>query len=217
MVRRERAAQDPYGGPVKRGRKWLTTTLCADAHIKTVNFRKIGRGNGRRYRNETGGARPDAWSLERANRPSRAAGSNFCSRLEGPRNGTAGTIAQDDVCNAVPDCGSACGAGEQTKSRLCAEHSSSATISECKSSVIETAKKSNTRATLSALNSCSECREERRRWWTQRVRQVPRRPTTMSIPKILRSNSMLMRPTSYVTDKLPPVTTRGNRPVEASC
>jgi hypothetical protein len=185
--------------------------------MKTVNLRKIGRGKDRCYRNETGGARPDAWLLERADKLSRAAGSNFCSRFEGPSDGTGGTIAQDDAWNAVPDCGRACAGAAQTKSRLCAEHSSNATMSECKSSVIETAKKSNTRATLSALTSCSECREERRRWWTQRVRQVPSRPTTMSIPKILRSNSMVNRATSYNRAKLPPVTTRSNSPVREGC
>ena len=81
------------------------------------------------------------------------ASSSFCSEFDGPKNGTAGTIAHDDACKAVPDCGNACGAAEQAKSRLLVEHSSKATISECMSSVMETAKKSNTSARLTALHS----------------------------------------------------------------
>jgi len=100
-----------------------------------------------------GGARPDASLLRRNVARTWEASSSFCSEFEGPKNGTGGTIAHDDACNGVPDCGKACGAAEQTKSRLLVEHSSKATISECMSSVIETAKKSSTSARLTALHS----------------------------------------------------------------
>jgi hypothetical protein len=73
--------------------------------------------------------------------------------LEESKDGTDGAMAQVAVCNAVPDCGREWPPGEQTSSRLLVEHSSSATILECISSVIETAKKSRTSAMLSALHS----------------------------------------------------------------
>ncbi len=91
------------------------------------------------------------------------ASSNFWNELEALKNGTGGTSAKDDACNAVAGCGMPWALVKLTKSRLLAEHSSKTTISECMSSVMETAKKSSTSARLTALHSWRECREERRR------------------------------------------------------